>query len=244
MDAIKGIPILLLFLLVAPVNVVYAETGADYDAYKDKWDLLYEDKSDWLCFDYSIDYARNHPGWGMVILSPSPSFRFQPHMVNYKIEGNMLYIHEPQANRTYELEIVNGSMNVPLYDDFPNDFSSQWARPTYFHFIPNESGVRRTYYALPDNRNEFFDYANLSISNVSETTAVTSTKTTSTTTNATTTTIATTATMTEQNQSSAVSLCEYAGGNETIYNANTTESEKPESFTIKIMEFARSLFGL
>ncbi len=172
-NAIKRILILLLFLLIAPINSVYAEDNVDYDAYKDKWDLLYEDKSDWLCFDHSIDYARNHPGWGMVILSPSPAFRFQPHMANYKIKGNMLYIHEPQANTTYDLKIVNGSMTVPFYEDFPDDFSSQWARPTYFHFIPNESGVLRTYYVLQDNREEFFDYENISVTDVSANTTIT-----------------------------------------------------------------------
>lgn len=240
-NAIERIHILLLFLLIAPINIVYAETGVDYDAYKEKWDLLYEDKSDWLCFDYSIDYARNHPGWGMVILSPSPAFRFQPHMVNYKIEGNMLYIHEPQVNRTYELEIVNGSMNVPLYDDFPNDFSSQWTRPTYFYFIPDESGVLRTYYALQDNRNDFFDYENLSRSNVSETVAVTA--------------------MAELNQSPEIQNCDnivnqtenndsnivnksadtIESTNEIADNVNTVKSE---SFAMKILNFAKSLFGI
>ncbi|WMW25070.1 hypothetical protein RE474_13460 [Methanolobus sediminis] len=242
-NVIKGILIILLFLLISPVNIVYAETGVDYDAYKDKWDLLYEDKSNWLCFDYSIDYARNHPGWGMVILSPSPAFRFQPHMVNYKIEGNMLYIHEPQANLTYELEIVNGSMNVPLYDDFPNSFSSQWTRPTYFYFIPNESGVLRTYYSLQDNRNEFFDYENISSSNISQTMEIEST-------------------MEELNQSSVIVMCENSTGNQTGNNISIIENTskvsigsnndtpdnadtiKSESFTAKIINFAKSLFGI
>ena len=162
MGKIKSMIIIALFLLIAPVSIVSGESGVDYDAYKEKWDLLYEDKNDWVCVDHAVNYARNNPGWGVVILSPSPVFRYQPHMANYKIDGNMLLIHEPQVNLTYELEIVNGSMTVPFYEDYPEDFSSQWARPTYFHFIPNETDVVRTYYSLQDNRDEFFDYENMS----------------------------------------------------------------------------------
>lgn len=162
MDAIKQIVIIALILMIIPISTVSGENAVDYDAYKDKWDLLYEDKNDWLCVDYAVNYARNNPGWGMVILSPSPAFRYQPHMVNYRIEGNMLLIHEAQVNHTYEIEIVNGTMTVPFYEEFPNDFSSQWARGTYFHFIPNETKVVRTYFSLNDNRNDFFDYENIS----------------------------------------------------------------------------------
>lgn len=162
MDIIKQIVIIALILMIIPISTVSGENAVDYDSYKDKWDLLYENKDDWLCVDYAVNYARNNPGWGMVILSPSPAFRYQPHMVNYRIDGNMLLIHEPQVNHTYEIEIVNGTMTVPFYENFPNDFSSQWARGTYFHFIPNETKVLRTYYSLNDNRNDFFDYANIS----------------------------------------------------------------------------------
>ena len=153
--------IIALFLLIIPISIVSGENSVDYDAYKEKWDLLYEDKNDWVCVDYAVNYARNNPGWNVVILSPSPAFRYQPHMANYKIDGNMLLIHEPQVNLTYKLEIVNGSITVPFYEDYPEDFSSQWARPTYFHFIPNETDVVRTYYSLQDNRDEFFDYENM-----------------------------------------------------------------------------------
>jgi hypothetical protein len=240
-NAIKRILILLLFLLLAPLHSVYAENNVDYDAYKDKWDLLYEDKSDWLCFDYSIDYSRNHPGWGMVILSPSPAFRFQPHMANYKIEGNMLYIHEPQANLTYELKIVNGSMTVPFYEDFPDAFSSQWTRPTYFHFIPNESGVLRTYYSLQDNRADFFDYKNLSTTNVSTNTKII-----------------------ESVENTNVQVCENSTftqeikngsviGNNTpivseldnnIYSNKSDEMVNSESLAERIINFVKSLFGI
>lgn len=230
---------MLLFLLLTPVNIAYAELDADYNAYKEKWDLLYEDKSDWLCFDYSIDYSRNHPGWGMVILSPSPAFRFQPHMANYKIEGNMLYIHEPQANLTYELEIVNGSLTVPFYEDFPDDFSSQWARPTYFHFIPNESGVLRTYYSLQDNRNEFFDYENVSTNDIAINT-----------------------TITKFGQKTEIKVCENSSVDQTRKNNSIIENNTPietvllnnsidggkninsESFAMRIIHFTKSLLGI
>ncbi|WP_288070674.1 hypothetical protein [Methanolobus sp.] len=240
-NAIKKIPVLLLFLLLSTINFACADNDVDYDAYKEKWDLLYENKSDWLCFDYSVDYARNHPGWGMVIMSPSPAFRFQPHMANYMIEGNTLYIHEPQANRTYELEIVNGSMTVPFYEDFPDDFSSQWTRPTYFHFIPDESGVLRTYYSLNDNRAEFFDYENMSKTDASVNTTILNSV-----------------------EDSDVYLCENSTINQELKNSsdignktatinevnknvsgisNIDEISKSRSITEKIAYFLKSLFG-
>ncbi len=109
-----------------------------------------------------MNYSRNNPEWGMVILSPSPNFKFQPHMANYRIVGNTLLIHEPQADLTYELEIVDGTMNVPYHEDFPDAFSKEWEHDTYFYFIPNETDVIRAYVLLKDNRGDFFDYDNMS----------------------------------------------------------------------------------
>jgi hypothetical protein len=151
-----------LLLMIMPVGAVSDENVIDYNTYRNSWDLLSEDENDWVCVDYSVNYSRNNPEWGMVILSPSPNFKFQPHMANYKIVGNTLLIHEPQADLTYDLKIVNGTMNVPYYEDFPDAFSKEWERGTYFHFIPNETDVIRAYVLLKDNRGDFFDYNNMS----------------------------------------------------------------------------------
>jgi hypothetical protein len=91
-------------------------------------------------------------------------------MTNYKIDGKTLLIHEAQVNITYELEIVNGTMTVPYYKDFPSSFSKYWEGSTYFHFIPNETGVVRVYTVLKDNRDEFFDYGYIIQDNITNTT--------------------------------------------------------------------------
>ncbi|WP_319507608.1 hypothetical protein [uncultured Methanolobus sp.] len=226
MGKIKSMIIIALFLLIAPVSIVSGESGVDYDAYKEKWDLLYEDKNDWVCVDHSVNYARNNPGWSVVILSPSPAFRFQPHMANYKIDGNMLLIHEPQVNLTYELEIVNGSMTVPFYENYPEDFSSQWARPTYFHFIPNETDVVRTYYSLQDNRDEFFDYENMSSNDTINITSE----------------INDTDIMVNNVSSTIANTSTF---NDTTNFSNDIENiDEKESYTARFIRFARSIIGI
>jgi hypothetical protein len=162
--------IIVLLLMIVPVSSGSGENGIDYDTYRNSWDLLNEDKDDWVCVDHAVNYSRHNPEWGMVILSPSPRFSVQPHMTNYKIDGNTLLIHEAQVNITYELEIVNGTMTVPYYEDFPGSFSKYWEGSTYFHFIPNETGVVRVYTVLKDNRDEFFDYGYISPDNITNTT--------------------------------------------------------------------------
>lgn len=154
-----------------PAGVSSGENGIDYDSYRNSWDLLKENKDDWVCVDHAVNYSRNNPGWGMVILSPSPRFSVQPHMTNYMIDGNRLLIHEAQVNITYEIQIVDGPMTVPYYEDFPGIFSKQWEGETYFHFIPDETGVVRVYTILKDNRNEFFDYAYVAEENLTNGTA-------------------------------------------------------------------------
>ncbi|MCQ6963538.1 hypothetical protein [Methanolobus chelungpuianus] len=147
-----------LLLLIMPAGASSGENGIDYDSYRNSWDLLKENKDDWVCVDHAVNYSRHNPGWGMVILSPSPRFSVQPHMTNYMIDDNRLLIHEAQVDITYEIPIVDGPMTVPYYKDFPGIFSRQWEGETYFHFIPDEAGVIRVYTILKDNRNEFFDY--------------------------------------------------------------------------------------
>lgn len=162
--------IIALLLMISSLSTASAENEIDYDAYRNNLDFLKEDKEDWVCVDHAVNYSRHNPEWGIVILSPSPHFNLQPHMTNYMIEGNTLLIHEAQVNHTYELKIVNGSMNIPYYEDFPDIFIKQWEGATYFHFIPDESDVIRVYVTLKDNRDEFFDYENLSRSDFTNTT--------------------------------------------------------------------------
>ncbi|MDW7733604.1 MAG: hypothetical protein SCH66_14395 [Methanolobus sp.] len=229
MDKIKKMIIIALLLMIMPVGGVSSENVVDYDAYRNNWDLLYEDENDWVCLDYAVSYSRNNPGWGMVILSPSPSFKFQPHMANYKIDGSMLLIHEPQVNRTYELEIVDGTMTVPYYDDFPGAFSSQWARGTYFHFIPNETDVVRTYVSLKDNRGDFFDYENMSRDDITNITVKLDDSV---------------AVVENGNNSSSMINDTTITNNTTADNHNLEKVNEPNSYSTKFIRFLKSLMGL
>lgn len=224
---------MILLLIVAPVCASSAENSVDYAAYRNSWDLLNENKDDWVCVDHAVNYSRNNPGWGMVILSPSPRFSVQPHMTNYRIDGNRLLIHEAQVNITYEMPIVDGPMRVPYYENFPGVFVKQWEGETYFHFIPDETGVVRVYTILRDNRNEFFDYAYVSPEDLTNTTAEHDSNP---------------ASVLPGNQSGTVtediSLPNSIQDNTSTGDHNLEKNDEPGGYTAKIIRAIKSLIGL
>ncbi|WP_129582708.1 hypothetical protein [Methanolobus psychrotolerans] len=215
--------------MILPLGVIAAENSIDYTAYRNNWDLLNENKDDWVCVDHAVNYSRNNPGWGIVIISPSPRFSVQPHMTNYKIDANRLLIHEAQINITYELEIVNGTMTVPYYEDFPGVFSKHWESGTYFHFIPNETGVVRVYTMLKDNRDEFFDYEYISLDDLGNTTVELDDNIGS---------------MVLENN--AVNLIDKStiSHNTTTNDSHLENIDEPGSYTTKLIRFIKSFIGL
>lgn len=88
----------------------------------------------WTCYDYSIDFARNNPEWGIVTMSDNPFFFGISHMVNYKIDGDLMYVHDGLYGDNY------------IYSGF--EYS-----PEYFHFWDKNQTPLRTYIFLTDNRN-------------------------------------------------------------------------------------------
>ena len=114
-----------LFLLVNPCNAVR---------------IIPRSQEYWTCVDYSLDFAKNNPDWGIVTYSDSPTFcvgesGYDSHMVNYQfVDNNTLKIHDGLYKYNYTMY------------DWKND-------GRYYHFWINENPVR-TYVYLYDNREE------------------------------------------------------------------------------------------
>jgi hypothetical protein len=83
------------------------------------------------CYDYSVEYAKNHPGWGCVTMSTNSLFKGSSHIVNYQLlKDNGLHIHDETNGSDY---IIYG-----------------WEHSGYWHFWINEKPVR-SYRFLQDN---------------------------------------------------------------------------------------------
>jgi hypothetical protein len=95
-----------------------------------------EDK--WTCYDYSVDFAKNNPDFGIVTISDNQLFRSSTgysHMVNYKVVSeNILQIHDGLYKTDYLL--------------------AGWKTQGYYHFWLEGTPVRN-YYVLQDNSKEF-----------------------------------------------------------------------------------------
>jgi hypothetical protein len=94
--------------------------------------ILPKSQEDWNCVDYSLDFAKQNPDWGIVTLSNNQYFKGVSHMVNYQFtEENDLKIHDG----LYQ-------MNYTLYE---------WQGAQFYHFwLPNETPCRN-YRTLQDN---------------------------------------------------------------------------------------------
>jgi hypothetical protein len=90
----------------------------------------------WTCYDWSVDFARENPEWGIVTISDNQWFNSNigvSHMVNYqKVNNETLLIHDGLYGTDY---IVAG-----------------WQLQGYYHFWINETPVRN-YVVMQDNRN-------------------------------------------------------------------------------------------
>jgi len=86
----------------------------------------------YTCYDYSVKFAENNTGWGIVTVSDNQWFKGTTHTVNYKIvTDNILQIHDGMRNADY---LVGG-----------------WEKQGYYHFWVNET-PRRNYHIMQDNR--------------------------------------------------------------------------------------------
>jgi hypothetical protein len=78
--------VILIFLLINPVSAV----------------TIRENKEAWTCYDYSIDYYKSNPDFPPVTISDNQYFKGVSHMVNGKLEGNNLIVHDG----LYELDYI------------------------------------------------------------------------------------------------------------------------------------------
>jgi len=92
--------------------------------------------------DYSIDYARKHPDWGVVYMSDNHSFSGVSHAVNYKMLGKFILIHDEM----YEWNI---------YFEFDNRTTDNLYGYSYYKFWNVNETPLRNYRCLKDNSAQF-----------------------------------------------------------------------------------------
>ena len=129
---------LVVFLLASLYGGVANATPYQYGSF----DPVREDVESWVCYDYSIDYARNNPEWGIVTISNNKYFYIRSHMVNYKIVEDEIYLYDSQSNI---------QCSFPLENDCLNECNN-WVYPAYYKFWSTDETPLRNYNRLQDNR--------------------------------------------------------------------------------------------
>lgn len=102
-----------------------------------QYDYVIPPENLWSCFDYSMDFSRNNPDWGIVLISTHPQFRGMgnSHFVNYQIVGDSLLVRENDSDWEY------------LIDKWQYDTCTF----EYYHFYVNgEIPTRYFKYKLPN----------------------------------------------------------------------------------------------
>ena len=95
--------------------------------------IIERTQADWTCYDYSVNFAQTHPGWGCVTISDNRYFKGTSHMVNCKVVSlDTLRIHD---------ELYHG--DYLLYN---------WEISKQFYHFWVESSPIRNYMILDDNR--------------------------------------------------------------------------------------------
>jgi len=108
------------------------------------FDPVRPNKSAWVCYDYSINYAREHPEWGVVTMSDNPNFYGISHMVNYKIVNGTMLIHDEMNDYNCYFRFDNRTTNNPYYEQ------------TYYKFYTVNETPLRNYKYMVDNSETFF----------------------------------------------------------------------------------------
>jgi hypothetical protein len=111
------------------------------------FDPVRPDEDTWSCYDYSINYARENPEWGVVTLSNNPCFYGQSHYVNWKVENDMLYLYDSQYNVKCGFEIDKLCMME----------CNEWFKPCYYKFWSVDETPHRNYRILQDNSMEWLN---------------------------------------------------------------------------------------
>lgn len=86
--------LLCIFLIVTLTNVSHPHVAAAYCDFscvfaKIESEINRSERVDhWTCYDYSVDFAKNNPDFGVVTVSRSPEFEGISHMTNYHFYDN------------------------------------------------------------------------------------------------------------------------------------------------------------
>lgn len=137
MIQMKGYVFLVLFCIATLHSGVANAAPYQYGSF----DPVREDVEAWVCYDYSIDYARNNPEWGVVTVSNNPHFYGLSHMVNYKIADDEIYFYDSQHNIKCSFDIENDYLTESNY----------WFHPAYYHFWSTDETPMRNYRRLQEN---------------------------------------------------------------------------------------------
>jgi hypothetical protein len=163
MKIILSLILAIIVVSLLPIETVAEENTINYTAYRQSCDpIIRADTSQQNCLDEAVLFARNNSDYFFVIMSPDPEFRHQPHMANCQINGDTLIIYDIGFNFRYKITISNESMIIPYHLVFPESFDDAWGGETYLHFVRNETDIIRNYISITDNRNDYFDYENVS----------------------------------------------------------------------------------
>jgi hypothetical protein len=125
-----------------PVEVMEVNTSGWYMS--GSFDPVRPDKSTWVCYDYSIDYSRNHPEWKIVTMSGNSGFRGVSHMVNYKMVGDFMLIHDEMYGNNLYFRYDRRTTDNPYYEE------------AYYHFYDVNETPLRMYMYMADNSETFF----------------------------------------------------------------------------------------
>jgi hypothetical protein len=111
------------------------------------FDPIRPDKDTWVCYDYSINYARENPEWGVVTISDNPCFYGISHCVNWKISNNNLILYDSQYDIKNEFPIDN----VCLIE------CNNWFKPAYYKFWSIDKTPLRNYIRLQENSEAYLN---------------------------------------------------------------------------------------
>ena len=98
----------------------------------------------WTCYDYSVEFNKQNPEWGLVVLSDKMSFQGECHIVNYRInEDKILTLHDEWNQIEYNYT------GWELTDDI--------CSPDHFHFFHSGELPRRSWRMLRPNAGAVYD---------------------------------------------------------------------------------------
>lgn len=136
----KIILFICLFLLMSGIA-----SGTPYQS--GSFDPVRQDVDAWTCYDTAINYAREHPEWGVCMVSGNPVFRGVSHYVNWRIVDGELIILDMSNSPA----IISYRFQDNTYARIGYDY-----RYTYYHIWDLDETPLRNYRVLRDNLRDYY----------------------------------------------------------------------------------------